>query len=130
MQAAQALEPAALVAMRLVRPGGSVALVGDPKQLPATVLSQAASSRHLAQSLFERLQRVRSARKASSVWCRHCTPARASCRHLEQTGTQGGWGMSGKLRCSESKIHLHHLHSEQAGDEIEDGLACLAVNSS
>ena len=58
-QAAQALEPAALVAMRLVRPGGSVALVGDPKQLPATVLSQAASARHLAQSLFERLQRVR-----------------------------------------------------------------------
>ena len=47
------------MAMRLVRPGGSVALVGDPKQLPATVLSQAASARHLAQSLFERLQRVR-----------------------------------------------------------------------
>ena len=60
LQAAQALEPAALVAMRLVRPGGSVTLVGDPKQLPATVLSQAASARHLAQSLFERLQRVSS----------------------------------------------------------------------
>ena len=58
VQAAQALEPAALVAMRLVRPGGSVALVGDPKQLPAIVLSQAASAHHLAQSLFERLQRV------------------------------------------------------------------------
>ncbi len=34
-------------------------LVGDPKQLPATVLSKLAGSKHLAQSLFERLERVR-----------------------------------------------------------------------
>ena len=35
-------------------------LVGDPMQLPATVLSSKAQRHHLAQSLFERLQRVRS----------------------------------------------------------------------
>ena len=35
-------------------------LVGDPQQLPATVLSSKAQRHHLAQSLFERLQRVRS----------------------------------------------------------------------
>jgi superfamily I DNA and/or RNA helicase len=34
--------------------------VGDPQQLPATVLSSKAQRHHLAQSLFERLQRVRS----------------------------------------------------------------------
>jgi hypothetical protein len=33
--------------------------VGDPQQLPATVLSSKAQRHHLAQSLFERLQRVR-----------------------------------------------------------------------
>ena len=33
-------------------------LVGDPKQLPPTVLSRAAESSNLAQSLFERLQQV------------------------------------------------------------------------
>jgi hypothetical protein len=35
-------------------------LVGDPQQLPATVLSSKAQRHHLAQSLFERLQRVHS----------------------------------------------------------------------
>ena len=58
MQAAQALEPAALVPLQLLAPGGHIVLVGDPKQLPPTVLSRAAESSNLAQSLFERLQQV------------------------------------------------------------------------
>ena len=58
MQAAQALEPAALVPFQLLAPGGQVVLVGDPKQLPPTVLSRAAEASNLAQSLFERLQQV------------------------------------------------------------------------
>ena len=58
MQAAQALEPAALIALQLIAPGARVVLVGDPKQLPPTVLSRAAEASHLAQSLFERLQQV------------------------------------------------------------------------
>lgn len=58
-QAAQALEPAALVPLQLLAPGGQVVLVGDPKQLPPTVLSRAAEASNLAQSLFERLQQVR-----------------------------------------------------------------------
>lgn len=57
-QAAQALEPAALVALQLLSPTGRVVLVGDPKQLPPTVLSKAAESARLAQSLFVRLQQV------------------------------------------------------------------------
>ena len=57
-QAAQALEPAALVALRLLAAGGTCVLVGDPQQLPATVLSRAAEAGHLTQSMFERLQRV------------------------------------------------------------------------
>lgn len=57
-QAAQALEAACLVALRLLTPGGACVLVGDPQQLPATVISRAAEAGHLAQSLFERLQRV------------------------------------------------------------------------
>ena len=40
--------------------GLQAVLVGDPQQLPATVLSSKAQRHHLAQSLFERLQRVRS----------------------------------------------------------------------
>ena len=59
LQAAQAVEPAALVAIQLVAGGGRVVLVGDPRQLPATLLSRAAQSANLAQSLFERLQQVR-----------------------------------------------------------------------
>ena len=58
MQAAQALEPAALVPLQLLAPEGHVVLVGDPKQLPPTVLSRAAEASNLAQSLFERLQQV------------------------------------------------------------------------
>jgi superfamily I DNA and/or RNA helicase len=58
LQAAQALEPAALVPLQLLAPGGHVVLVGDPKQLPPTVLSRAAEASNLAQSLFERLQQV------------------------------------------------------------------------
>ncbi len=59
LQAAQALEPAALIPLPLLSPAGRVVLVGDPAQLPATVLSGAAAAANLAQSLFERLQRVR-----------------------------------------------------------------------
>ena len=58
VQAAQALEPAALIALQLIAPGARVVLVGDPKQLPPTVLSRAAEASHLAQSLFARLQQV------------------------------------------------------------------------
>ena len=35
-----------------------VVLVGDPQQLPPTVLTQAAAAAQLSQSLFERLQRA------------------------------------------------------------------------
>jgi AAA domain len=59
LQAAQALEPATLVAIQMLAPGGRCVLVGDPKQLPATVISSAAGRARLTQSLFERLQRVR-----------------------------------------------------------------------
>ena len=44
--------------LQLLAPGGQVVLVGDPKQLPPTVLSRAAEASNLAQSLFERLQQV------------------------------------------------------------------------
>jgi AAA domain len=58
LQAAQALEPSVLIALQLLASGGKVVLVGDPKQLPATVISRLADSKNLAQSLFERLQKV------------------------------------------------------------------------
>ena len=57
-QAAQALEPAALIPLPLLAPAGRAVLIGDPAQLPATVLSKAATAANLAQSLFERLQTV------------------------------------------------------------------------
>lgn len=55
-EAAQALEPATLIPLPLLRPdSGRVILVGDEKQLPATVLSRTAQKRGLGRSLFERL---------------------------------------------------------------------------
>jgi hypothetical protein len=54
----QALEPSSLIALQLLAPGGRLVLVGDPAQLPATVVSRAAAGAALAQSLFERLQQV------------------------------------------------------------------------
>ncbi|KAI8464074.1 MAG: AAA domain-containing protein [Monoraphidium minutum] len=56
-EAAQALEPATLIPLQLLKPGGRVVLVGDTRQLPPTVLSRAAEGARLAQSLFERLER-------------------------------------------------------------------------
>ena len=52
------MEPAALIPLQMLAPKGSVVLVGDPQQLPATVLSRAARKAGLALSLFERLQQV------------------------------------------------------------------------
>eukprot|EP00850_Spirogloea_muscicola_P016907 SM000141S00851 [mRNA] locus=s141:57415:63431:- [translate_table: standard] len=54
-EAAQATEPSALIAL-VASGASSVVLVGDPRQLPPTVLSQEALQSGLAVSLFERLQ--------------------------------------------------------------------------
>lgn len=52
----QALEPASLIPLQFAAPTAPLILVGDPQQLPATVLSSAALRRGLDQSLFVRLQ--------------------------------------------------------------------------
>ncbi len=48
-----------LIALQLLAPAGRLVLVGDPQQLPATVVSRAAAAAALAQSLFERLMQAR-----------------------------------------------------------------------
>ncbi|GBG26048.1 Regulator of nonsense transcripts 1-like [Hondaea fermentalgiana] len=53
-EAAQATEPSVLVPLQ--HHVDHCVLVGDPKQLPATVVSDRAASHYLQQSLFERLQ--------------------------------------------------------------------------
>lgn len=58
-EAAQAIEPSSLIPLHLLAPGGKLVMVGDPCQLPATVLSRTASAAGcLAQSLFERCQKA------------------------------------------------------------------------
>ncbi|KAG0470401.1 hypothetical protein HPP92_017101 [Vanilla planifolia] len=58
-EAAQALEPATLIPLQLLKSNGAkCVMVGDPKQLPATVLSSVASKFLYACSMFERLQRA------------------------------------------------------------------------
>eukprot|EP01018_Ginkgo_biloba_P027712 Gb_33974 [translate_table: standard] len=58
-EAAQALEPATLIPLQLLRSTSArCVMVGDPKQLPATVLSQLASKFSYECSMFERLQRA------------------------------------------------------------------------
>ncbi|XP_057968938.1 uncharacterized protein LOC131158231 isoform X2 [Malania oleifera] len=58
-EAAQALEPATLIPLQLLRSNGTKCImVGDPKQLPATVLSNVASKFQYQCSMFERLQRA------------------------------------------------------------------------
>ncbi|MCH79336.1 P-loop containing nucleoside triphosphate hydrolases superfamily protein [Trifolium medium] len=58
-EAAQALEPATLIPLQLLKSSGTQCImVGDPKQLPATVLSTVASKFRYECSMFERLQRA------------------------------------------------------------------------
>ncbi|XP_019077812.1 uncharacterized protein LOC100265030 isoform X2 [Vitis vinifera] len=58
-EAAQALEPATLIPLQLLKSSGTrCIMVGDPKQLPATVLSSVASKFRYQCSMFERLQRA------------------------------------------------------------------------
>ncbi|KAL8458916.1 hypothetical protein ACS0TY_036417 [Phlomoides rotata] len=58
-EAAQALEPATLIPLQLLKSRGTrCIMVGDPKQLPATVLSNVASKYLFQCSMFERLQRA------------------------------------------------------------------------
>ncbi|KAF8389472.1 hypothetical protein HHK36_026167 [Tetracentron sinense] len=58
-EAAQALEPATLIPLQLLKSNGTKCImVGDPKQLPATVLSNVASKFLYQCSMFERLQRA------------------------------------------------------------------------
>lgn len=46
------------IPLQMLLPEGRVILVGDPQQLPATVISRSAEQAGLARSLFERLQEV------------------------------------------------------------------------
>jgi senataxin len=55
-EAAQATEPSCLIPLRLGC--RRLVLVGDPRQLPATVLSKSAAQAGLGRSLFERLERA------------------------------------------------------------------------
>ncbi|CAN6464526.1 unnamed protein product [Victoria cruziana] len=58
-EAAQALEPATLIPLQILKSTGTKCImVGDPKQLPATVLSNVASKFLFECSMFERLQRA------------------------------------------------------------------------
>ncbi|KAF9612426.1 hypothetical protein IFM89_000174 [Coptis chinensis] len=58
-EAAQALEPATLIPFQLLKSHQTKCImVGDPKQLPATVLSHVASKFSYECSMFERLQRA------------------------------------------------------------------------
>ncbi|PON78563.1 P-loop containing nucleoside triphosphate hydrolase [Parasponia andersonii] len=58
-EAAQAVEPATLIPLQLLKSNGvKCIMVGDPKQLPATVLSNVASKFLFECSMFERLQKA------------------------------------------------------------------------
>ncbi len=57
-EASQAVEPAALIPMQWLKPGGLLVLIGDPKQLAPTIVSKAAKNANFEQSLFDRLQRA------------------------------------------------------------------------
>ncbi|KAJ1478830.1 AAA domain-containing protein, partial [Baffinella frigidus] len=54
-EAAQAVEPSTLIPLRVLSAPRFV-LVGDPQQLPATVISRDAAALMLTRSLFQRLQ--------------------------------------------------------------------------
>ncbi len=63
------MEPAALVPLQMLAPRGCAVLVGDPQQLPATVISRAAQQAGLPLSLFQRLQQVALPVKSQAVSC-------------------------------------------------------------
>jgi hypothetical protein len=66
-EAAQAVELTCLIPLRLHCP--RLVLIGDPMQLPATVLSPAAASLGYDCSLFERLSRCGREQGAADVAC-------------------------------------------------------------
>ena len=78
-QAGQAVEPAARIPLQMRAPRGAVVLVGDPQQLPATVLSRAAQKAGLPLSLFERLQQVHILHATCAQNC-HNTTLGVQCR--------------------------------------------------
>lgn len=57
-EAAQATEPLTLVPLRLLKPSARVVLVGDPNQLPPTVISSRANKKGLGRSMFERFYKA------------------------------------------------------------------------
>eukprot|EP00959_Pyramimonas_sp_CCMP1952_P360848 7557620-Pyramimonas_sp.AAC.1 len=49
---------AAMSLVNVIRSGGRLLLVGDPRQLPPTVLSRKAADRGLCLSIFDRLRKA------------------------------------------------------------------------
>ena len=66
-EAAQATEPACLVPVAAAKHATQLILVGDPRQLPPTVLSRAAQRDGLGTSLFQRLARLGERRRVGRL---------------------------------------------------------------
>ena len=101
-EAAQATEPATLIPLRWLKPGGVAVLVGDPRQLAPTVLSRGRVAECLGRSLFERLQLAGAETHLLSVQYRMAPRIRAfpsntfyGGKLVDGGGTGGGGGCGG-----------------------------------
>ncbi|KAK6129452.1 hypothetical protein DH2020_036810 [Rehmannia glutinosa] len=97
-EAAQALEPATLIPLQLLKSRGTKCImVGDPKQLPATVLSNVASKYLFQCSMFERFQRAgHPVIMLTEQYRMHPEICRFPSSHFYDGKLQNGEQMSGK----------------------------------
>ncbi|XP_038897395.1 uncharacterized protein LOC120085485 isoform X2 [Benincasa hispida] len=98
-EAAQALEPATLIPLQLLKSSAiRCIMVGDPKQLPATVLSNVASKFLYECSMFERLQRAgHPVVMLTRQYRMHPEICHFPAQHFYDGKLLNGDGMSGKI---------------------------------
>eukprot|EP00850_Spirogloea_muscicola_P001467 SM000005S17264 [mRNA] locus=s5:1111561:1129649:+ [translate_table: standard] len=120
-EAAQALEPATLIPLQLLAARAQCIMVGDPKQLPATVLSQSASKLDYDRSMFERLQV--GGHPVTLLSKQHDDPERAHCDEVVEDVILGmsveSFGMQAATR--RAPFHATATFPPYAFFDIRDG---------
>ncbi|XP_020107342.1 uncharacterized protein LOC109723385 isoform X2 [Ananas comosus] len=126
-EAAQALEPATLIPLQLLKSNGTrCIMVGDPKQLPATVLSNVASKFLYECSMFERLQKAgHPVIMLTEQYRMHPEICRFPSMHFYENKLLNGAQMVSKS----APFHEHCLLGPYMFFDIVDGHECYGKNA-
>ncbi|XP_073000501.1 uncharacterized protein [Typha latifolia] len=126
-EAAQALEPATLIPLQLLKSNETkCVMVGDPKQLPATVLSNVASKFLYECSMFERLQRAgHPVIMLTEQYRMHPEICRFPSLHFYENKLLNG----AQLASKSAPFHENHLLGPYMFFDIVDGHECYGKNT-